>query len=92
MHISTTKIAFSLEEIFNYLQQKDPLVFGKVSDLISDYAEELYKNYPGAKLPNSPVTEGLRFKPCGVPIFFETNLSHDSDNGSLQIRFPVNHA
>lgn len=92
MHISTTKIAFSLEEIFNYLQQKDPLVFGKVSDLISDYAEELYKNYPGAKLPNSPVTEGLRFKPCGVPIFFETNSSHDSDNGSLQIRFPVNHA
>ena len=91
MHISTTKIAFSLEEIFNYLQQKDPIVFVKLNDLICDYAEDLYKNYPGTKLPNSPVTEGLRFKPCGVPVFFETSSSHDSDKETSQSRFPIDH-
>ena len=77
MHISTTKIAFSLDEIFNYLQSKDPLVWDKVSDLISEYADELYKNYPGTKLSTSPVTEGLRFKSIGVPIYFEIGSSSD---------------
>ena len=91
MHILTTKIAFSLEEVFNYLQQKDPLIFGKVYDLICDYAEELYEDYPGAKLSKSPITEGLRFKPCGVPVFFETSSSHNSDKETSQSRFPIDH-
>ena len=77
MHISTTKIAFSLDEIFNYLQSKDPLVWTHVSDLISEYADELYQNYPGTKLSTSPVTEGLRFKSIGVPVYFEIASASD---------------
>ena len=76
MHISSSKIAFSPEEIFNYLQAKDPLVWKKVIELICGYADELYASYPGSKLPTSPVAEGIQFKDCGVPIFFEANSAN----------------
>jgi hypothetical protein len=85
MHISTSKIAFSLEEVFNYLQRKDPLLTKKFVDLICDYADDLYAKYPGTKLPVSPVTEGIMFKHCGVPIYFETGSSrilHEDPNHS----------
>jgi len=85
MHISTTKIAFSLEEIFNYLRDKDPNVTRKVNDLICEYAEELYQNYPGTKLPLSPVTKGLKFKQCGVPIYFEIGATPISELESFRV-------
>jgi len=81
MHISTTKIAFSLGEAFNYLQTKDPQVFAQVTDLLSDYAEQLYKAYPGTRLAISPVKAGMQVKPCGVPIFFETDGESPSMSG-----------
>jgi hypothetical protein len=74
MHISTSKIAFSPEEIFNYLEIKDPLMYQKVCDLICNYADELYQNYPGSRLAVSPVSKGMQIKSCGVPIFFEVGF------------------
>jgi hypothetical protein len=73
MHISTTKIAFSLEEAFNHLQVKDPQVFAQVERVISEYAQQLYKEYPGTRLAISPVKYGMKLKSIGVPIFFESN-------------------
>ena len=71
MHISTTKIAFSLDEVFNYVQARDPDAFTRISVLLSDYAEKLYSDYLGTKLSNSPVAHGMQIKSIGVPIFFE---------------------
>lgn len=75
MHISATKIAFSLDEAFNYIQAKDPDTFARITDLLSNYAEKLYRDYPGTKLDTSPVTHGIQTKSIGVPIFFETPCS-----------------
>ena len=71
MHISTHKIAFSPEEVFNHLKLKDPDLYSRINEVICTYAEELYENYPGARLLNSPVSTGMQIKQCGVPIFFE---------------------
>lgn len=71
MHISTTKIAFSLDEVFNYVQARDPDALARISELLSDYAEKLYREYPGIKQNTSPVAHGIQIKSIGVPIFFE---------------------
>jgi len=71
MHISTHKVAFSPEEIFNHLKLKDPELYRRINEVICTYAEELYENYPGARLSSSPVSTGMQIKQCGVPIFFE---------------------
>lgn len=78
MHISTAKIAFSLDEAFNHLRVKDPQVFAQVERVISEYAQQLYNEYPGTRLAISPVKHGMKLKSIGVPIFFESNEYENS--------------